>query len=89
MEIVDTPGFNDPIVSREERTKDFLRRADAVLLMLYAGRPFDATDREIIFKNLSQCGIGKVVIGINKYDIPLQNGDTEEEIRNYVTNETC
>ena len=87
VEIVDTPGFNDPIVSREERTKDFLRRADAVLLMLYAGRPFDATDREIIFKNLSQCGIGKVVIGINKYDIPLQNGDTEEEIRNYVTNE--
>ena len=87
VEIVDTPGFNDPIVSREERTKDFLRRADAVLLMLYAGRPFDATDREIIFKNLSQCGIGKVVIGINKYDIPLQNGDTKEEIRNYVTNE--
>lgn len=87
VEIVDTPGFNDPIVSREERTKDFLRRADAVLLMLYAGMPFNATDREIIFKHLSQCGIGKVVIGINKYDIPLQNGDTEEEIRNYVTNE--
>ena len=87
VEIVDTPGFNDPIVSREERTKDFLRRSDAVLLMLYAGRPFDATDREIIFKNLSQCGIGKVVIGINKYDIPLQNGDTEEEIKDYVANE--
>lgn len=87
VEIVDTPGFNDPIVSREERTKDFLRRADAVLLMLYAGRPFDATDREIVFKHLSQCGIGKVVIGINKYDIPRENGETESEIKAYVKEE--
>ena len=87
VEIVDTPGFNDPIVSREERTKDFLCRADAVLLMLYAGRPFDATDREIVFKHLSQCGIGKVMIGINKYDIPRENGETESEIKAYVKEE--
>lgn len=26
VEIVDTPGFNDPIVSREERTKNFLKK---------------------------------------------------------------
>lgn len=70
VEIVDTPGFNDPIVSREERTKEFLKKADVVLMMLYAGRPFDATDRDIIFKNVRQCGIGKVLVGINKYDIP-------------------
>ena len=28
VEVVDTPGFNDPIVSREERTKAFLKKAD-------------------------------------------------------------
>lgn len=87
VEVVDTPGFNDPIVSREERTKDFLNKADVVLMMLYAGRPFDATDRDILFKNVRQCGIGKVIIGINKYDIPYGNGETEEEIRNYVKEE--
>jgi predicted GTPase len=69
VNIVDTPGFNDPIVSREERTKSFLKKADVVLLMLYAGRPFDATDRGILFKNVGECGIGKVLLGINKYDI--------------------
>lgn len=84
IEVVDTPGFNDPIVSREERTKDFLRKADVVLLMLYAGRPFDATDRDILFKNVRQCGIGKVIIGINKYDIPYERGETEELIKQYV-----
>lgn len=87
VNIVDTPGFNDPIVSREERTKEFLKNADVVLLMLYAGRPFDATDRGILFKNVGECGIGKVLIGINKYDIPYQSGETEMEICNYVRNE--
>ncbi len=87
VNIVDTPGFNDPIVSREERTKSFLKKADVVLLMLYAGRPFDATDRGILFKNVGECGIGKVLLGINKYDIPYENGETEDEIKAYVKNE--
>ena len=87
VRIVDTPGFNDPIVSREERTKEFLKQADVVLLMLYAGRPFDATDRGILFKNVAECGTGKVLIGINKYDIPYENGETEDDIRKYVKSE--
>ena len=87
VNIVDTPGFNDPIVSREERTKEFLKKADVVLLMLYAGRPFDATDRAILFKNVAECGIGKVLVGINKYDIPYETGETEEMIRDYVKKE--
>ena len=85
--MVDTPGFNDPIVSREERTKEFLKKADVVIMMLYAGRPFDATDRDIIFKNVRQCGIGKVLVGINKYDIPYcseTNPEDEEQIKEYV-----
>ena len=80
VEIVDTPGFNDPIVSREERTKDFLKKADVILLMLYASRAFDATDRAILFKNVRQCGIGKILIGVNKYDIAYGNGETETQI---------
>ena len=87
VEVVDTPGFNDPIVSREERTKAFLAKADVVIMMLYAGRPFDATDRDIIFKNVRQCGIGKVLVGINKYDIPYcseTNPEDENQIKDYV-----
>jgi len=87
VEIVDTPGFNDPIVSREERTKEFLKRADVVLLMLYAGRPFDATDRDILFKNVKQCGIGRVLVGINKYDLVDLEKESEEDIIKYVCEE--
>lgn len=87
VEIVDTPGFNDPIVSREERTKSFLEKADVVVMMLYAGRPFDVTDRNILFQNVRQCGTGKVIIGINKYDIQYKKEETEEEIKEYIKTE--
>ena len=87
VEIVDTPGFNDPIVSREERTRQFLRHADVVLLLLYAGRPFDDTDSFILFKQVRACGVGKVVVGVNKYDMPYAEGETPEEIAQYVTDE--
>ena len=90
VEIVDTPGFNDPVVSREERTKQFISKADVVLLMLYAGRAYDSTDRDIIFKTVSQAGIGKVLIGINKYDVSygsVQNPESPEEIEQTIVDE--
>lgn len=80
VEIVDTPGFNDPVVAREQKTEEFLRRADAVILMLYASRAFDATDRDILFRNVRDCGVGKVLVAVNKYDIPYGNGEDEAEI---------
>lgn len=80
VEIVDTPGFNDPIVSREERTRQFLKQADVSLLLLYAGRAFDASDRDILFNDVRNCGIGKILVGINKYDINVAQGETPKEI---------
>lgn len=87
VRVVDTPGFNDPVMSREERTQEFLKQADAVLLLLYAGRAFDATDREIVFDKVRKVGIGKILIGVNKYDIQYSQGETVEQITNNVKEE--
>lgn len=84
VEIVDTPGFNDPVVSREERTKDFLKKADVVIMLLYAGRAFDATDKDIIFNKVRSVGVGKLLIGVNKYDINYAQGETNEAMVSYV-----
>ena len=84
VEIVDTPGFNDPIVSREERTKEFLKDADAVLMLLYAGQPFTSTDKSIIFDTVRSCGVAKVLMGVNKYDLPYEQGENISEICDYV-----
>ena len=87
VEIVDTPGFNDPVVSREERTKEFLKRADVVLMMLYAGRAFDATDRDILFDKVRRVGVGKIILAVNKYDIQIAQGESPEEIKENVSDE--
>lgn len=87
VEIVDTPGFNDPVVSREERTKEFLKKADVVLMMLYAGRAFDATDRDILFDKVRRVGVGKIILAVNKYDIQLAQGESPEQIKENVVDE--
>ncbi len=84
VEIVDTPGFNDPNEIREQRTRSFLNRADVVVLLLYAGKAFDEKDNSILFDYVRNCGIGKVILGINKFDIQYGEGDTVNEIRDYV-----
>ncbi len=82
VEIVDTPGFNDPIVSRELRTQEFLKKADVVLMLLYAGRAFDATDRDIVFEKVRKVGVGKILVGVNKYDLLIDRESEEEIISN-------
>lgn len=71
IRLVDTPGTNDPVVSREQRTRAFLREAHAVLLLLYAGQNMTDGDIDLIRTQLPQCGVGALVVGINKYDVQL------------------
>ena len=33
IEIIDTPGINDPIASREERTKELLKNCDVIFVV--------------------------------------------------------
>lgn len=84
VEIVDTPGFNDPIVSRELRTQQFLNKADVVVFLMYAGQVFNAKDRSVLFRDIKQCGVGKVIVGINKYDVMYEKGETPQFIKDYV-----
>lgn len=84
VEIVDTPGFNDPIKSRELRSKEFLSQADVVLVVLYHERPFDKEDRELICDKIRMAGTGKIIFVVNKYDLSLQNGETIDEVKAYI-----
>lgn len=68
VEFVDTPGFNDPIRSRELRSREFLKSADVVLVVLYAGRAFDSNDSNIL-RMVKNSGIGKVIFVLNKKDL--------------------
>jgi hypothetical protein len=55
-----------------------------VILLLYSGRAFDETDREIIFEKVRGVGVGKIIIAVNKYDVDIEKGELESAIQNYV-----
>lgn len=73
IQIVDTPGVNDPVVSREERTREFLNRCHGVFFLSYSGRFFDSTDVDFLINRISGNGIGSVVVIASKYDSVLQD----------------
>lgn len=48
VKIIDTPGVNDPIVSREERTKALIAKCDVVFLVSPAGQFLNDVDLELL-----------------------------------------
>ncbi len=87
VSIVDTPGFNDPVISREQRSREFLERADVVIVVLYAGRPLDAMDRSLLFEQVRTAGAGKAILLLNKYDTVINEVGGEEKVLEYVKKE--
>lgn len=77
LRIVDTPGVNDPIQSREFRTREFLRECHGVFLLSYAGRFFDSTDANFLSGRIGSQGIGTVVLIASKFDSVLQDVGTK------------
>lgn len=73
VQIVDTPGVNDPVLSREQRTREFLRGCHGVFFLSYAGRFFDSTDVSFLTNRIGDQGIGTVVLIASKFDSVLQD----------------
>jgi small GTP-binding protein len=67
VHIVDTPGTNAIIREHEQLTNDFLPRADLVLFVTSADRPFTETERAFL-ETIRGWG-KKIVIIVNKVDI--------------------
>jgi small GTP-binding protein len=81
INIVDTPGTNAVIREHEEITSRFVPRADLVLFVTSADRPFTETERAFL-EQIRDWG-KKVVIVINKVDI-LPGTKELDEVRSYV-----
>lgn len=77
MRIVDTPGVNDPVVSREHRTREFLRECHGVFFLSFASRFFDSTDVNFLTQRIGSQGIGTVVLIASKFDSVLQDAATK------------
>ena len=71
LDIVDTPGLNDPILSRVRETQKLLAKCDAVLLLSYAGQFMGGSDSELLRSTLPAEGIKERVLIGSKFDSAL------------------
>jgi small GTP-binding protein len=82
--IVDTPGTNAIIRRHEELTRDFIPRADLVLFVTSADRPFTESERGFL-EQIRQWG-KKIVFVVNKIDIlatPEERSQVIEFVRQH------
>ncbi|NJN18095.1 MAG: dynamin [Oscillochloris sp.] len=78
--IVDTPGTNAVIRQHEELTRNFIPRADLVLFVTSADRPFTESERS--FLTLIKEWGKKIVFILNKIDI--LEPDEREQVVDYI-----
>lgn len=71
LEIIDTPGLNDPIISRSETTKEFLSECDVVFLLSSTSQFLTDKDISLMCETLPKEGIKEVIIVGSKLDSGL------------------
>ena len=81
LQIVDTPGTNALDREHERLTREFVPRADLVLFVTSADRPFTESERAFL-ETIRDWG-KKIVIVVNKVDI-LENNDQLSEVLTFV-----
>ncbi len=78
LSIVDTPGTNAVIRQHEELTTHFIPRADLVLFVTSADRPFTESERSFM-AHIRDWG-KKVVIILNKIDLFQDEGELDQVV---------
>lgn len=78
IEIIDTPGINDPITSREERTKELLKYCDVILVVSPAWQFLSNEDIELLDRISTKEGIKEIYIIASKIDTELFGSEKEK-----------
>jgi len=76
-EIIDTPGTNDPVISRGQRTKQHLKNTDVVLAMSNASNFFNQSDLELLSQNLPQCGVKDFLLLASQFDLTVSEHENK------------
>ncbi len=68
LEVIDTPGVNDPIVSREERTKALLKDCDVVFIISPSGQFLTDSDMDLFDRVSNKEGLQEIYFVASQAD---------------------
>ena len=68
FEIIDTPGMNDPVPSRTQKTRDYMAQCDAVFFLSRCSQFLDESDMELLAQQLPAKGVKRMVLVAGQLD---------------------
>jgi len=81
IEIVDTPGLDDPVIQREEITKEYISQCDMMLHLMNVSQSATLKDVEFIIDALLYQNISKLLVVITRADTVTK--EQLDEVINY------
>jgi len=78
IRIIDTPGLNDPVQSREERTCELLKYCDVVFIVSPSGQFLHEQDLEVMGRITQKEGVQELVLIASQVDNQLYGSDTRQ-----------
>ena len=86
-DVVDTPGMNDPVLSRTEKTKQEMTRCDVVFFLSRASQFLDQSDLSLLTEQLPQGGVKHMVLVAGQYDsVIMDDGYNRNSLEECETN---
>jgi hypothetical protein len=71
FDVVDTPGMNDPVQSRTQKTRDYMSGCDVVFFLSRASQFLDQADMELLAQQLPAKGVKHMVLIAGQFDSAL------------------
>lgn len=77
LEVVDTPGFNDPVVSRGAATRAHLAKCDVIFFLSPLGQFLSGADVAVLREQLPEAGLGDKAVFLvgTQQDLALRQDD--------------
>lgn len=91
IQIVDTPGLNDPVQSREDRTRELLKYCDVIFIVSPSGQFLSIDDTDLMDRITTKEGVNNIFVISSQVDNQLMgdekekgNGDLHQVLKNII-----
>ncbi len=77
LNVIDTPGVNDPVQSREARTCELLKYCDVIFIVSPAGQFISKEDTELMDRISTKDGIREIFVIASKVDDQIMSSEKD------------
>ncbi|MGM0609268.1 MAG: dynamin family protein, partial [Candidatus Muiribacteriota bacterium] len=78
IRIIDTPGINDPVQSREDRTRELLKYCDVTFVVSPSGQFISNEDTDLMDRITKKEGVSDVYVVASQVDTQLMGSEKEK-----------